>query len=245
MYPYGRKVHKISHIFTSLQNQCQVGDLRTAYLKSPRLSSAADRRSTERSLWEETVNTRGGDAHTVHLSGSRSSAALLSRGIWLTGRTVNLQEPLAAGGPWSTWIALRTAGLEKSPQLSLIVHREFPPLLSPGIASAQELIMLWKTSLIFLCWGLTSGELQDRLSVTPAAPARTTLDFGSVPSGVYDTAAYYEPGAIGILFNMMHAFLYVVQPNPFPEGELSLMFLNFWAPQDTSYLTFPYSCLII
>uniref|UniRef100_A0A8C1JVN7 Prominin 1a n=1 Tax=Cyprinus carpio TaxID=7962 RepID=A0A8C1JVN7_CYPCA len=47
--------------------------------------------------------------------------------------------------------------------------------------------------------------------------SRTTLDFGLVPSGVYDTVAYYEPGAIGILFNMMHAFLYVVQPNPFPE----------------------------
>lgn len=43
------------------------------------------------------------------------------------------------------------------------------------------------------------------------------MDFGFVPSGVYDTVAYYEPGAIGILFNMMHAFLFVVQPNPFPE----------------------------
>uniref|UniRef100_A0A8C1CZD3 Prominin 1a n=1 Tax=Cyprinus carpio carpio TaxID=630221 RepID=A0A8C1CZD3_CYPCA len=87
--------------------------------------------------------------------------------------------------------------------------------------------MLWKTGLIFLCWGLTSGELQDSQSGTPATPARRTLDFGYVPSGVYDTVAYYEPGAIGVLFNMMHAFLYVVQPNPFPEGELGLMFLNF------------------
>lgn len=77
--------------------------------------------------------------------------------------------------------------------------------------------MLWKTALIFLCWGLTSGELQDGQSGTPAAPARRTLDFGFVPSGVYDTVAYYEPGAIGILFNMVHAFLFVVQPNPFPE----------------------------
>ncbi|CAM4616002.1 unnamed protein product [Leuciscus chuanchicus] len=77
--------------------------------------------------------------------------------------------------------------------------------------------MLWKTGLIILCWGLSSGELQDRQSGTPAAPARRTLDFGFVPSGVYETVAYYEPGAIGILFNMMHAFLYVVQPNPFPE----------------------------
>ncbi|XP_059377765.1 prominin-1-A isoform X3 [Carassius carassius] len=77
--------------------------------------------------------------------------------------------------------------------------------------------MMWKTGLIFLCWGLTSGELQDRQSGAPATPARRTLDFGFVPPGVYDTVAYYEPGAIGILFNMMHAFLYVVQPNPFPE----------------------------
>ncbi|XP_048033077.1 prominin-1-A isoform X2 [Megalobrama amblycephala] len=77
--------------------------------------------------------------------------------------------------------------------------------------------MLWKTGLIILCWGLTSGELQNGQPGTPAAPARRTLDFGFVPSGVYETVAYYEPGAIGILFNMMHAFLFVVQPNPFPE----------------------------
>ncbi|XP_051505791.1 prominin-1-A-like isoform X6 [Myxocyprinus asiaticus] len=77
--------------------------------------------------------------------------------------------------------------------------------------------MLWKTGLIFLCWGLTSGELQDSQSGSPSAPARGTLDFGFVPFEVYETIAYYEPGAIGILFNMMHAFLFVVQPNPFPE----------------------------
>jgi len=91
--------------------------------------------------------------------------------------------------------------------------------------------MLWKTVLIILCWGLTSGELQDGQPGTPAAPARRTLDFGFVPSGVYETVAYYEPGAIGILFNMMHAFLYVIQPNPFPEGELNpVIFFNFWTP---------------
>ncbi|XP_065130031.2 prominin-1-A isoform X2 [Paramisgurnus dabryanus] len=77
--------------------------------------------------------------------------------------------------------------------------------------------MLWKTGLIFLCWGLTSGELQERQSGAPPGPTRTTLNFGFVPAGVYETVAYYEPGAIGILFNMMHAFLFVVQPNPFPE----------------------------
>lgn len=46
-----------------------------------------------------------------------------------------------------------------------------------------------------------------------------TLDFGFVPSVVYETHAYYEPGAIGALFHMVHAFLYAVQPNPFPKGE--------------------------
>ncbi|XP_060740584.1 prominin-1-A isoform X6 [Tachysurus vachellii] len=49
----------------------------------------------------------------------------------------------------------------------------------------------------------------------PAAAA--SLDFGSVPGGVYETVAYYEPGPIGLLFNMMRAFLHVVQPNPFPK----------------------------
>uniref|UniRef100_H3CFA2 Prominin 1 b n=1 Tax=Tetraodon nigroviridis TaxID=99883 RepID=H3CFA2_TETNG len=38
-----------------------------------------------------------------------------------------------------------------------------------------------------------------------------------VPAAVYDTHAYYEPGAIGFLFHVVHAFLYVVQPNPFPK----------------------------
>uniref|UniRef100_A0AAQ5YRI9 Prominin 1 b n=1 Tax=Amphiprion ocellaris TaxID=80972 RepID=A0AAQ5YRI9_AMPOC len=46
------------------------------------------------------------------------------------------------------------------------------------------------------------------------------LDFGFVPAAVYDTHAYYEPGSIGILFHMVHAFLYVVQPNSFPKGEI-------------------------
>ncbi|TRY54676.1 hypothetical protein DNTS_031216 [Danionella cerebrum] len=77
--------------------------------------------------------------------------------------------------------------------------------------------MLWKTGFILLCWGLTSGEVQEGPAGTPSTPARGTLDFGSVPSEVYETVAYYDPGAIGILFNMMHAFLFVVQPNPFPE----------------------------
>uniref|UniRef100_A0A8C5ANL0 Prominin 1 b n=1 Tax=Gadus morhua TaxID=8049 RepID=A0A8C5ANL0_GADMO len=52
-----------------------------------------------------------------------------------------------------------------------------------------------------------------RRSPPPVEP----LDFGFVPSAVYATHAYYEPGAMGILFHVVHAFLYVVQPNPFPK----------------------------
>uniref|UniRef100_A0A7N6BR40 Prominin 1 b n=1 Tax=Anabas testudineus TaxID=64144 RepID=A0A7N6BR40_ANATE len=51
-------------------------------------------------------------------------------------------------------------------------------------------------------------------------PPVEPLDFGFVPAAVYDTHAYYEPGAIGILFHVVHAFLYVVQPNTFPKGEM-------------------------
>ncbi|NXN03647.1 PRM1A protein, partial [Sylvia borin] len=40
-----------------------------------------------------------------------------------------------------------------------------------------------------------------------------------VPSKTYDTGAYHEPGAIGILFKIVHAFLYLVQPNTFPQGK--------------------------
>uniref|UniRef100_A0A3P8PPA5 Prominin 1a n=1 Tax=Astatotilapia calliptera TaxID=8154 RepID=A0A3P8PPA5_ASTCA len=43
------------------------------------------------------------------------------------------------------------------------------------------------------------------------------LNFGYVPAGVYETLAHYEPGPIGILFHMVHAFLYAVQPNAFPH----------------------------
>ncbi|CAL8331259.1 unnamed protein product [Lota lota] len=91
--------------------------------------------------------------------------------------------------------------------------------------------MHWITwSVLLLCWGGSrssephrdgrDGELdgfqadsQRKWSPPPVEP----LDFGFVPSAVYATHAYYEPGAMGILFHMVHAFLYVVQPNPFPK----------------------------
>uniref|UniRef100_A0A4W4G7W0 Prominin 1 b n=1 Tax=Electrophorus electricus TaxID=8005 RepID=A0A4W4G7W0_ELEEL len=75
--------------------------------------------------------------------------------------------------------------------------------------------MLWKIGLVLLCWGLAHGKLQETEPIS--SPATGNLDFGFVPAGVYDTVAYYEPGPIGILFNMMHAFLQVVQPNQFPK----------------------------
>ncbi|XP_028302966.1 prominin 1 b isoform X2 [Gouania willdenowi] len=88
--------------------------------------------------------------------------------------------------------------------------------------------MLWSRWLVLLlCWGGTGGEpqvdAQDREEVRAdphrqrSPPPVEPLDFGFVPAAVYDTHAYYEPGSIGVLFHMVHAFLYVVQPNTFPK----------------------------
>ncbi|KAM6972387.1 prominin 1 b [Aplochiton taeniatus] len=89
--------------------------------------------------------------------------------------------------------------------------------------------MLWRTGFMLLIFlGSTSsqkqdvseGDLHQLQADTPrqrSRPPVEPLDFGFVPSGVYGTHAYYEPGAIGVLFHMVHAFLYVVQPNPFPK----------------------------
>ncbi|XP_067297819.1 prominin 1 b isoform X2 [Pseudorasbora parva] len=75
--------------------------------------------------------------------------------------------------------------------------------------------MCWKAGLVLvMCWGLTSSEARDEHH---DSMFRAPLDFGFVPSVVYETHAYYEPGPIGVLFHMVHAFLYVVQPNPFPK----------------------------
>ncbi|XP_041131817.1 prominin-1-A-like isoform X2 [Polyodon spathula] len=66
--------------------------------------------------------------------------------------------------------------------------------------------------LLMLC-GCTVCGSQTSMQESPQG----TLDFGFVPSGVYETHAYFEPGPIGILFHLVHSFLYVVQPNPFPH----------------------------
>lgn len=90
--------------------------------------------------------------------------------------------------------------------------------------------MLWTRWLVLLlCWGATSSEPKaDERTPTPAEvrsdsrrqrspPPVEPLDFGFVPAAVYDTHAYYEPGAVGILFHVVHAFLYAVQPHSFPK----------------------------
>uniref|UniRef100_A0A8K9UGS0 Prominin 1 b n=1 Tax=Oncorhynchus mykiss TaxID=8022 RepID=A0A8K9UGS0_ONCMY len=68
-----------------------------------------------------------------------------------------------------------------------------------------------------LCFKLQADSASVSTRQQRSPPPVEPLDFGFVPSGVYDTHAYYEPGAIGVLFHMVHAFLYVVQPNPFPK----------------------------
>ncbi|XP_059202540.1 prominin-1-A isoform X1 [Centropristis striata] len=76
---------------------------------------------------------------------------------------------------------------------------------------------MWKTGILLLLWVfLASGELQQETEPRRLPPPGK-LDFGYVPAGVYETLAHYEPGPIGILFHMVHAFLYVVQPNAFPQ----------------------------
>ncbi|XP_037545767.1 prominin 1 b [Nematolebias whitei] len=89
--------------------------------------------------------------------------------------------------------------------------------------------MLWTRWLVLLlCWGATScerraeegdaarGEVRSDPRRQRTPPPVEPLDFGFVPAAVYDTHAYYEPGTMGILFHVVHAFLYVVQPNSFP-----------------------------
>uniref|UniRef100_H2ST70 Prominin 1a n=1 Tax=Takifugu rubripes TaxID=31033 RepID=H2ST70_TAKRU len=56
-------------------------------------------------------------------------------------------------------------------------------------------------------------------------PPPGKLDFGYVPAGVYETVAHYEPGPIGILFQLVQGFLHIVQPNAFPQGKFASFFL--------------------
>ncbi|KAM9027712.1 prominin-1 isoform 6-T6 [Ara ararauna] len=72
---------------------------------------------------------------------------------------------------------------------------------------AVELCLL----LLVFC-GSTISEVQPIYKPPPG-----TLDFGFVPAKTYDTGAYHEPGPIGVLFKIVRAYLYLVQPNSFPQ----------------------------
>ncbi|XP_067456025.1 prominin-1-A isoform X3 [Thunnus thynnus] len=79
---------------------------------------------------------------------------------------------------------------------------------------------MWKTGILLLLGVLlASGELQQETE-SRRLPPPGKLDFGYVPAGVYETLAHYEPGPIGILFHMVHTYLYMVQPNAFPQDLL-------------------------
>lgn len=67
---------------------------------------------------------------------------------------------------------------------------------------------------------LLLGLCPSTASQGPSSPGRPEgLDF-ELPKANYETKDSYSPGPIGLLFPMVHLFLYVVQPNPFPEGIL-------------------------
>lgn len=86
----------------------------------------------------------------------------------------------------------------------------------PNLTLCIWLAMAGKLCLLLLCLlcGSTSSKMQPLHQ-----PPSEDLDFGFVPTKTYDTNAYHEPGAIGILFRLVHAFLYLVQPNHFPQGK--------------------------
>uniref|UniRef100_A0A3B3WDF6 Prominin 1 b n=1 Tax=Poecilia mexicana TaxID=48701 RepID=A0A3B3WDF6_9TELE len=76
---------------------------------------------------------------------------------------------------------------------------------------------MWKSGTLLLLSVLwASGELQQETELRRLPPPGK-LNFGYVPAGVYETLAHYEPGPIGILFHLVHAFLHAMQPNAFPH----------------------------
>ncbi|XP_067845629.1 prominin-1-A-like isoform X2 [Heptranchias perlo] len=69
------------------------------------------------------------------------------------------------------------------------------------------------TVLLLMLCSRTGSESQPWSYLTETE----TLDFGAIPAGSYETNVYYDPGPIGILFQMARTFLHVVQPNPLPH----------------------------
>ncbi|XP_058049293.1 prominin-1 isoform X4 [Ahaetulla prasina] len=91
---------------------------------------------------------------------------------------------------------------------------------------AREVYLL----LLLLFCGGTISERQP----LPQMPSET-LDFGYVPHKIYNTNAYYEPGTIGILFRMVHAFLCIVQPNYFPQDLIKKLALQTFGNKPGDY----------
>ncbi|KAF3838766.1 hypothetical protein F7725_010534 [Dissostichus mawsoni] len=81
---------------------------------------------------------------------------------------------------------------------------------NPSLQVRFDPSAMWSTGVLLLLLAvfLASGELQLETEPRRLPP----------PERVYETLAHYEPGPIGILFHLVQAFLYVVQPNEFPEG---------------------------
>ncbi|XP_051896421.1 LOW QUALITY PROTEIN: prominin-1-A-like [Pristis pectinata] len=69
------------------------------------------------------------------------------------------------------------------------------------------------TALLLMLCSSTGSDSQP-WSYTAESEA---LDFGAVPAGNYVTQVYYDPGLVGILFQLARTFLHVIQPNPFPR----------------------------
>ncbi|XP_013910667.1 PREDICTED: prominin-1-A-like, partial [Thamnophis sirtalis] len=91
---------------------------------------------------------------------------------------------------------------------------------------AREVYLL----LLLLFCGRTISERQP----LPQMPSET-LDFGYVPHKIYNTNAYYEPGTIGILFHIVHAFICIVQPNYFPQDLIKKLALQKFGKQPGDY----------
>ncbi|XP_020848469.1 prominin-1 isoform X1 [Phascolarctos cinereus] len=68
---------------------------------------------------------------------------------------------------------------------------------------------------LLLLLALLGGPVSEGQSVHRTITG--TLDLGYLPAGNYETNLHVESGPIEILFRIVRAFLFVVQPNPFPE----------------------------
>lgn len=68
---------------------------------------------------------------------------------------------------------------------------------------------------------LLLGLCGNTISEGPPSSKRTSSDVleFELREVTYETEDSYKPGPIGVLFQVVHVFLHVVQPNAFPEGK--------------------------